>query len=380
MLRVLPAVVFVALAILIPIVTFLYQAVDNSEVTRSLPRTTVALQHWDRDTPPAEPLFDALVADLNDLGQNPELFSLARRLNYFEAGFRPLFLEAAKALEKTDSGASPREILSAANPRWLEAQTWQTLKNESSGFTPYFLLAAFDLQIDGQGQIASAETDRAIFVDIFTRTVWMSLLIAGSCVLLGYPVAYLLANTQSRWGRLALYAVLLPFWTSLLVRTVAWIVIFQRGGIASSINALFGGDTTSFLNTRPAVIIGMIHVMLPFMILSIYAVLRGIPRSYMRAAISLGAHPVRAFFGVYLPQSAPGIGAGIMIVTILSLGFYLTPALLGSPSDQLISYFIAFYINESLNWSMASALSVWLLVLAFAFFLIVHRTIGVRGR
>jgi putative spermidine/putrescine transport system permease protein len=204
----------------------------------------------------------------------------------------------------------------------------------------------------------------------------MSLLIAAACAILGYPLAYFLANSQSRLAALAIYAVLLPFWTSLLVRTLAWIVIFQKGGVAATTGKLMGFGSTSLLYSRSAVIIGMIHVMLPFMILSIYAVMRGIPSSYTRAAISLGASPMRAFLSVYLPQSMPGIGAGVMIVTILSLGFYLTPALLGSPNDQLISYFIAYFTNELVNWNMAAALAIWLLVFAGCLWLVVRQVGG----
>jgi putative spermidine/putrescine transport system permease protein len=140
-----------------------------------------------------------------------------------------------------------------------------------------------------------------------------------------------------------------------------------------------GFDAGSFLYTRPAVIIGMIHIMLPFMILPTYAVMRGISPTYMRAAMSLGAPPLKAFFTVYLPQSLPGVGAGVLIVIILSLGFYLTPALLGSPNDQLVSYFIAYFTNELVNWNMAAALSVWLLVLAATLFFLVRGLFGRYG-
>jgi putative spermidine/putrescine transport system permease protein len=239
-------------------------------------------------------------------------------------------------------------------------------------------LNALDLELS-DGAIRSTEADRALYRDVFLRTIWMSLLIAGACAVLGYPVAYFLANSQSRFALWGMYAVLLPFWTSLLVRTLAWIVIFQKGGLASGILAISGFGATSLLYSRTAVIIGMVHVMLPFMILPIYAVMRGIPSSYTRAAISLGASPLQAFFTVYLPQSVPGIGAGFLIVTILSLGFYLTPALLGSPNDQLISYFIAYFTNDLVNWNMAAALSVWLLVIAAILFVTIRGLTGQRS-
>jgi putative spermidine/putrescine transport system permease protein len=371
MLRVSPAILFVLLAIALPVGLFLYRAIDNSELHDNLPSTIAALSDWKSWDPLEDRHYEALASDLRALGDGPRLYQVARQLNYHKAGYRGAVLKASDSIRK-GSTQGARTLIEGADPAWRDQAIWRVIARESGVLTPFFVLAALDLEIDENG-IRNADRGRALYREVFSRTVWMSLLIAAVCALLGYPLAYFLANAQSRLATLAIYAVLLPFWTSLLVRTLAWIVIFQRGGVAASAAQIMGFGGSSLLYSRPAVLIGMIHVMLPFMILSIYAVMRGIPASYMRAAISLGASPMRAFFSVYLPQSMPGIGAGVMIVTILSLGFYLTPALLGSPNDQLISYFIAYFTNELVNWNMAAALAVWLLVFAACLWLVVRQ-------
>jgi putative spermidine/putrescine transport system permease protein len=374
LLRVSPAVLFVLFTIAVPIGLFLYRAIDNSELHDNLPKTITALSGWQSHEPLEDRHYEALANDLRALGDGPRLYQVARQLNYHKAGYRSAVLKASESVRNTSAGPA-RALIESADPAWQDHAIWQVIARESGVLTPFFLLTALDLERDESG-IRDADPDRALYREVFVRTVWMSLLIAAACVVLGYPLAYFLANTRSRLASLAMYAVLLPFWTSLLVRTLAWIVIFQKGGVAASTSQILGLGTASLLYSRPAVIVGMIHVMLPFMILSIYAVMRGIPSSYTRAAISLGASPMRAFLSVYLPQSMPGIGAGVMIVTILSLGFYLTPALLGSPNDQLISYFIAYFTNELVNWNMAAALAIWLLVFAGCLWLIVRQAGG----
>jgi putative spermidine/putrescine transport system permease protein len=372
-----PAALFVLVTIALPILLFLYRAIDNAEIRDNLPGTLAQLSDWTSASSPEDRHFDALAEDLRRISEGPRLFQLARRLNYYQSGYRTAVLKAAEALSAADLAAPARTLIVAADPLWGQPDIWRVLHRDSGAMTSFFLLNALDLEI-AHGAIKSTDPDRALYREVFIRTVWMSLLIAGACALLGYPVAYFLANSKSRFAVWGMYAVLLPFWTSLLVRTLAWIVIFQKGGLASGILRSLGLGATSLLYSRTAVTIGMIHVMLPFMILPIYAVMRGISPSFSRAAMSLGASPSQAFFTVYLPQSRAGVGAGVLIVTILSLGFYLTPVLLGSPNDQLISYFIAYFTNELVNWNMAAALSVWLLVIAGTLFVIVRWSFGDR--
>lgn len=378
--KVLPACVFVSVALIAPVLYFLYQSIANPEIPNTLGRTIAALENWQPPDLPSEQAYQALAADLREIEGTPSLFKLARRLNNLRTGYRTLILKTANSLPGSDYTGSYRSHFNTSDKRWQQPDVWSIIKQESGPFTPHYLLSALDLKRDAQGMIARVPANRAIYQDVFARTIWMSLVITGACLVIGYPVAYLVANADGRYSKWITYAILLPFWTSLLVRTLAWIVLLQNNGVVgASLKSIGLADgSPELLHTRPAVYIGMIHIMLPFMVLSLVAVMRGISPWHLRAALSLGATPAVAFWRVYVPQSAPGIGAGILLVLIVSLGFYITPALLGGPGDQMISYFIAFNTNDSLNWGLAAALSTWLLLFAGALFLAVNYTIGIN--
>ena len=203
----------------------------------------------------------------------------------------------------------------------------------------------------------------------------MASVITLTCVVLGYPLAYFMTTVSAKLRAVVVLCVMLPFWTSLLVRTVAWAVLLQDQGIINNLGLQLGlwGERIQLIHNRFGVYVVMTHILLPFMILPIYATMHRIPPSYMRAALSLGAHPLLAFWSVYVPLTMRGVGAGFLFVFILSLGFYITPALVGGRNDQLISYFIAFFANETLNWNAAAALSAILLGLTIVvFFAISH--------
>ena len=378
--KVLPSCLFLLATLIAPICYFLYQSVANVEIPNALPRTIAALEHWQPPGQPPEHAYVALAADLLEIQDTPALFKLARRLNDNRPGYRSLVLRAANDLPQHDEVASYREHFVQLDARWGQPNIWIVLTTDADYLTFHYLLRALDLGYDVHGHVSSVDTERAIYRDVYIRTFWMSTVITGLCLILAYPVAFLLANVKGRHGTWLFYAVLLPFWTSLLVRTLAWIVLFQNDGVIDSTFEILGAPPGSIelLHTRPAVYIGMVHIMLPFMIVSLFAVMKGISPWYMRAALSLGANPIVAFFRVYVPQSAPGIGAGIMLVSIMSLGFYITPALLGGPGDQMISFFIAFNTNESVNWGLAAALGSWLLIFAGGLFLVVSATFGIN--
>ena len=174
--------------------------------------------------------------------------------------------------------------------------------------------------------------------------------------------------------------VLIPFWTSLLVRTTAWIVVLQTEGVLNDFAMAIGvlPDRVQLIYNRTGVYVAMVHILLPFMILPIFSVMKGISPSYMRAAASLGAGPFRSFRKVYFPQTLPGIGAGCLLVFIVSLGYYITPALVGGPGDQMTSYLIYFFVNRSVNWGMAGALSVVLLTCVIVFYWLYNRYVGIE--
>lgn len=265
--------------------------------------------------------------------------------------------------------------------RWEQEKYWNALKRASGSLTPFYLLSAVDKKIDDKGEIANVPEDQAIYVNIFWRTIWIAGVVTVISLLLGFPIAYLLANTSSKVSNTLMFCVLLPFWTSLLVRTSAWVVLLQKNGIVNSslMNLGLIDEPLTLLFARPGVYIGFIHLLLPFVILPLYSVMKSISPAYMRAAESLGAHPVVAFVRVYLPQTLPGIGAGGVLAFILAIGYYITPALIGGPQDQMLSYFIANHANSTLNWGLASALGMILLGSTLILFTIYNRLTGASG-
>jgi len=223
--------------------------------------------------------------------------------------------------------------------------------------------------------------DERIYIKLFIRTIIMSLVITGSCILLGYPIAWLLANLPMRTANVLMILVLLPFWTSLLVRTSAWKVLLQQQGVINETLVWLGiiadDGRLALINNATGTIIAMTHILLPFMILPLYSVMKTIPPSYLRAAKSLGATNWTAFWRVYFPQSVPGIGAGSILVFILAIGYYITPELVGGTKGVFISNRIAYHISSSLNWGLAAALGAILLVLVLALYWLYDRIVGI---
>jgi len=373
-----PLVLFLLLVFLVPIVALLFKSVSNPEVVSAMPRTVAAVAAWDGRGLPGEPVYKAASEDLADARKNQSLGDLSKRLNMELAGYRSLLTKTARALPFASEPASYKEAMENLDERWGDPAYWQVIRRNTSNVTPYYLLAAVDHRIDDLGELATATPDQAIYLDIFARTFWMGLVITAICLVLAYPLAYLLANLPSRQSNLLMILVLLPFWTSILVRVAAWIVLLQSGGLINSALLAMGiiDKPVELVFNRTGVYISMVHILLPFMILPIYSVMKGISPTYMRAAISLGCHPFASFWRVYFPQTYAGVGAGCLLVFILAIGYYITPALLGSPNDQMVSYFVAFYTNTSINWGMATALGGLLLLATVVLYLIYSWLVG----
>ena len=375
---ILPLLLFLLLTFLLPIGALLLRSVDNPEVAGSLPRTLAALNDWDGRGLPGEAAYRALGEELPEARRLQRLGDLSKRLNLELPGYRSLLSKTARALPLPAEPASYRDALVQLDTRWGEPVYWQLIQRNAAGITPYYLLAALDLRLDAQGELAATTPDQAIYLDIFARTFWMGAVVTGFCLLLGYPLAYLLATLPTRQSNLLMILVLLPFWTSILVRVAAWIVLLQSGGLINGALLKLGliEQPLQLVFNRSGVYVAMVHIMLPFMLLPIYSVMKGISPSYMRAAISLGCHPFASFWRVYFPQTLPGIGAGGLLVFILSIGYYITPALLGSPNDQMISYFVAFFTNTSINWGMATALGGLLLFATLLLYIVYSWLVG----
>jgi putative spermidine/putrescine transport system permease protein len=216
-----------------------------------------------------------------------------------------------------------------------------------------------------------------VYLTVIGLTFRTAAIVTLVCLLLGYPLAYLLAHARPRLARLGLIVVVLPFFTSIIVRTYAWMVLLGRNGIVNQYLIAFGLTEAPLplLYNQTGVLVGMSYVLLPFMVLTAYSVMRGIDRELVRAAHSLGASRFQAFRRVFLPLSLPGIAGGTLLVFILSLGFFITPALMGGPSDVMIAMLIEREVEFTLNWSFASALAVILLALTLVGFALYNRVV-----
>jgi len=225
---------------------------------------------------------------------------------------------------------------------------------------------------------------RAFTRPVYLRILRTSFMIAGSTTLitlmLAYPVAYLFTNASGKIKGVVTAFIILPFWTSIIVRMYAWMSLLGHNGIFNRL-LIDGGvitDPIPMMFNRFGVLVGMVHFMLPYMVLSIYAVMSGIPPDYMRAGANLGAAPLKRFVKIYLPLSMPGVGAGCLLVFILALAFYITPALLGGLKDTMIAQIIDQEMRETFDWPFAAALSTILIAVTTTLYIIYQKVMSVE--
>ncbi len=381
LLLVAPLFLFVLITFFIPILSMLFRSVENQLVGETLPHTVEALQQWDETSGelPPEEVYAAMAEDLRVANENKTSGKVGRRMNYEKSGFASLFRSTARRIKRIE--APYKESLIKTKKDWGELETWQVLKRESDAYTLSYYLAAVDFAYSPTGEVLKLPDDRSLYVGLFWRTIWMSLLITVLCLILAYPISYLLSTLPVKTSNLLMILVLLPFWTSLLVRTSAWIALLQKEGVINDLLVWVGliGDEhrLTMIHNATGTIVAMTHVLLPFMVLPLYSVMKTIPPSYLRAARSLGATPFMAFVRVYMPNTVPGIGAGALLVFIISIGYYITPALVGGQSGTLISNFIAYHLSVSLNWGLAAALGTILLVLVLVLYILYDKIVGI---
>jgi len=376
---VLPLLLFILVSFVMPIASMLWNSVyDPEDISEHLPQTMAALSAWDGQGVPDEPVFAALVADLKEAQKNKVAALIGKRLNYEISGIRSKVITTARKVEKLDAGPYKDAVI-ALDPAWNDRNTWATIKRSSTPYTWFYLLAALDLQRNVDNGVQWMSADRAVYVTVFVRTFWISIQVTAWTLILGFPVAYLLASLPTRTANLLMIFVLLPFWTSLLVRTTAWFVLLLDHGVVNDLlQALhFTDQPLKLILSRFGTIVAMTHIQLPFTLLPIYSVMKTIPPSHVRAARSLGAGPFYAFWRVYFPQTVPGIAAGCLLTFILSLGYYITPALVGGPTDQMVSNLVSTAINQENNWGKAAALGTILLAVTTILFFIYNKIIGV---
>ncbi|WP_425084602.1 ABC transporter permease [Ruegeria profundi] len=379
-----PLLLFVMFSFIVPIASMLFRSVENSIVQETLPLTVEALQSWDENSGelPDEAVFDAFVRDMVVAVDNKTHTRLGSRLNYEETGMSSMFRRSGRKMGKLDpetDGPFKDQVIEI-HEGWGEPQTWAVIKTHSPAVTNGYFLNAVDMRRTPEGAQAQPE-DKQILIKLFGRTLFMSLVITASCILLAYPVSYLLATLPMRVSNLLMILVLLPFWTSLLVRTSAWKVMLQQQGVINETLVWLGlvADDARLviINNQIGTIIAMTHILLPFMILPMYSVMQTIPESYTRAAKSMGATNWTTFWRIYFPQSIPGIGAGSILVFILAIGYYITPEIVGGTKGVFISNRIAYHISSSLNWGLAAALGTILLAVVLLLYWCYDKIVGI---
>lgn len=379
-LLVLPLLAFILITFVVPIGQMLQRSFYNDGFSANMPQVSEWFAQTERGAAPDDAAWAALAADLTASADARTIGVVGTRINYDLSGSRSLFTSTGRAVR---GGIEPpyREALLEIDPKWGDPQLWAVMREASSPYTVNFYLSAVDLTRDADGSIQQVDERQRVYLMLFMRTFWLSLVITALTFMLGFPIAHLLATLPMRKSNLLMILVLLPFWTSLLVRTTSWMVLLQQQGVVNDVlvwlGVIGGSQRLQMIYNQTGTIIAMTHILLPFMILPLYSVMRTINPSYVRAARSLGATSWTAFRRVYFPQTLPGLGAGALLVFILAVGYYITPALVGGSSGQLISNMIAMHMTSTLNWSLAAALAALLLASVLVLYWLYDRLVGV---
>lgn len=370
---------FLVVFFVIPVVDLLVNSVDDSKVNEYFPRVFVEFQKWDKKDLPPESMYEAMFFDIKN-AEGLEIGKGSTRMNYAQSGWKSLMKKSRRKFKSIKSGPY-KEAMIKVDKRWGQPKYWQSLGQMADSFTAVYYWNAIDRKYDVDKNVIMQPENRQVYVTFWKRTLVVSLLVTVFCVLLGYPAAYLLATLPLRYSNLLMICVLMPFWTSLLVRIVAWMIMLQQQGVVNDslvgLGIIDDENRLAMMYNFTGTIIVMTQVLLPFMILPIYSVMKGISPVYMRAAQNLGATPTWSFIKVYMPQSLPGIGAGVILVFIVAIGYYITPELVGGKDGQLIGNQIAYHLKSSLNWGLASAMGVILLVAILFLYWIYDKIVGI---
>ena len=257
----------------------------------------LSCQTWDGNALPDETVYGALLADLREANTKRTVAEAASRLNHEISGFRRLIMRTARHADKLDA-TSPQTSLIEFEAKWGDLAFWRAIAAASKPYSLRYVLKAVDLDETLEGEVAAAPADQRVFIHLLLQTLWISVVVTLLSFACAYPLAYFMAASSGRWAGLLLIVVLLPFWTSVLVRTAAWIVILQNKGILNTVLLSLGviAEPLELIFNRFGVYVAMVYVLLPFMVLPLYSVMKSIKPDQLRAAGSLGATPFAAFF------------------------------------------------------------------------------------
>lgn len=379
-----PLLVFLTFAFVAPIGTMLFRSVHSPTVVQLIPDTIEVLAQWEGTGIPDEYILNQLTVDLKRLAADRTSGRLASEVNRVMPGASSIIQSTARRMRGvSDAELEERgfQLLLESHRAWGEITIWRALRQTGRVFTDAHYLTALDLQRNPETGAIQARDGPQIYIRLYIKSLRIAIMITILTLLLGYPLAYFMAHSSTTTANILLIFVLLPFWTSLLVRTTSWIALLQTNGVVNSTLMAVGvtSQPLTMLYTEFATVIAMTHILLPFMILPLYSVMKGIDPSYFRAAMSMGAKPIPAFLRIYFPMTLPGLSAGALLVFIISVGYYITPALVGGTDGQMISNLIAFHMQQSLNWALAAALGSLLLVLILILYWVYDRLVGVKN-
>jgi len=378
LLLVAPPLLFLIFLFVIPIGNMLTRSVDDKLINQVLPNTFEAFEAWDKQSEPSEAMFEAVYTDLKNADKT-DIGKSSVRMNYAMPGWRSLIKKTARKIKKMEPPY--REAFIKADERWVDKDFWLSLGIMKDKVTFGYYWNAIDRTYDFDKNVIHVDENRKVYNLLWWRTILVSVIVTLACLVLAYPVAYLLATLPMRVANLLMICVLMPFWTSLLVRIVAWMIMLQQNGVVNdtlvAAGILADDNRLEMMYNFNGTIIVMTQILLPFMILPIYSVMKTIPPSLMRAAQNLGATPTLAFIRVYMPQTVPGIGAGCILVFIVAIGYYITPELVGGKDGRLIGNMVAYHMQRSLNWGLAAAMGTILLCVILVFYWIYDKIIGI---
>ena len=376
-----PLLFFILFTFLIPIGDMLLRSVDDSHINTVFPKTFEEYKKWDRQDLPSEELYKTMFFEVRD-SQGYAIGKASTRMNYAKSGWKSLLKKSKRKFKKIEEGPYKEQMI-AIDKKWADMEYWKAIGVMVDATTAGYYLNAVDLKYDVNKEVVRQKENRRIYNHTWFKTFKVSVLVMIFCLMLGYPISYLLSTLPLKYSNLLMICVLLPFWTSLLVRTVAWMVMLQQKGVFNNLLVMSHiiSDESRFklMYNETATIIVMTQILLPFMVLPLYSVMKTISPNYMRAALNLGASPLHAFWKVYMPNSVPGISAGCMLVFILAIGYYITPELVGGKDGQMIGNWIAYHLKTTLNWGLCAALGAILLGVLTVLYWVYNKLVGIEN-
>ena len=376
-----PLLLFILFTFLIPIGDMLMRSVDDSHINTVFPKTFNEYKKWDRQDLPSEELYKTMFFEVKE-SEGYAIGKASTRMNYAKSGWKSLLKKSKRKFKKIEEGPYKEQMI-AIDKKWADMEYWKALGVMVDARTAGYYLNAVDLKYNVDKEVVRQKENRRIYNHTWFKTFKVSVLVMVFCLMLGYPIAYLLSTLPLKYSNLLMICVLLPFWTSLLVRTVAWMVMLQQKGVFNNLlvmsNIIADENRFKLMYNETATIIVMTQILLPFMVLPLYSVMRTISPNYMRAALNLGASPLHAFWKIYMPNSVPGISAGCMLVFILAIGYYITPELVGGKDGQMIGNWIAYHLKTTLNWGLCAALGAILLGVMTVLYWVYNKIVGIEN-